>query len=490
MKLASRLKKLDKYEKYALIAIIIAIILRFSLIGTYAVSGDACWHMSAARFMANNYQIPLFEPIGRDEPFWPPPLFHFIAAAFYLVFGELGLKLVSPLFGSLTLIVTYFLFRKMLAPRQSFYAIFFLSFVPLYIDYNVLGYVESVLTFLFVIGIYFALESRFLLAGIVTGLAMLAKNNGIFLIPVLIYIAYKKSGKNALLKNLFFVVILPGIIASPWLIRNWIYMGNPIWPFMNGVFHGLEMHSYLDFAAENIISAGTYIALYLGFFGVPDGNYQALFFANLPNFGLLLSMYIITTIIFLLPILFGFRKSKNHVIWYVLLISFLPLFLLYVSNVGAFVSRMLMPAFLALAFIYGIGMDSIASRFKSKGKLFFILLIIVSVGFIGAEIFKFQLAKQSWDFYQDDFGWVKANTQKNDFIMAGGQCMSFYFDRFTLLPKMENIGKVDYVFVNQDFKVDKKRAMTPEDILGKITKNGRLVYKNKETKTEIYSLKN
>ena len=71
MKLASRLKKLDKYEKYALIAIIIAIILRFSLIGTYAVSGDACWHMSAARFMANNYQIPLFEPIGRDEPFWP-----------------------------------------------------------------------------------------------------------------------------------------------------------------------------------------------------------------------------------------------------------------------------------------------------------------------------------------------------------------------------------------------------------------------------------
>ncbi|MBI2658458.1 glycosyltransferase family 39 protein [Candidatus Woesearchaeota archaeon] len=486
MKLISRLKTISKYEKYALITIVIAIILRFALTSVYAVSGDACWHLSAARFMAENLEIPLFDGVGRDEPFWPPPLFHFIAAAFYLVFGETGLKLVSPLFGSLTLIVAYFLFRKMLDEKQSFYAIFFLSFIPLYIDYNVLGYVESVLTFLFAAGIYLALEKRFFLAGAATGLAMLTKNNGIFLIPVLAYIAWKKSGKNGLLKNLFFVAIMPGIIASPWLLRNWLSMGNPIWPFMNNIFHGMEMHSYLDFAAENIISKGTYLALYLGFFGVPDGNYNALFFANLPNFALLLGIYIMATIIFLIPLFFGLGKGKSRMIWYVLLASFVPLFFLYVSNVGAFVSRMLMPSFLALAFFYGIGMGRIAG--KPAGKIFFILLIIISAGFIGTEAFKFRLARQSWDFYQQDFEWVKANTQESDLIMAGGQCMSFYLGRLQVWPKQENIGKARYAFVNQDFAVDRLRAKTPEGVLGSIRKKS-LVYRNQDSKTEIYSLR-
>ena len=164
MKLVSKFNKLGKYEKYALIVIIIAIIIRFSLISTYAVSGDACWIFSASKFIAENYKIPFLEGVGRDEPFWPPPLFHFIAAIFFFIFGEIGLKLVSPLFGSLTLILVYFLFRKMLNEKQAFYAIFFLSFIPLYIDYNVLGYVESVLTFMFVLSIYLALNKKFFLA--------------------------------------------------------------------------------------------------------------------------------------------------------------------------------------------------------------------------------------------------------------------------------------------------------------------------------------
>ena len=148
-----------------------------------------------------------------------------------------------------------------------------------------------------------------------------------------------------------------------------------------------------------------------------------------------------------------------------------------------------MPAFLALAFIYGVGMNSITNKFKNMGNLFFILLIIISASFVGTEIFKFKLARQSWNFYQKDFGWIKADTLESSIIMAGGQCMSFYFDRLTLWPKNENIEKVDYAFVNQDFKVDELRSKTPEDVLEEIRKNRKLVYENKETKTEIYKIK-
>ena len=186
-----KLKSYSKYAKLSIAVIIIAILFRFFLISVSTVSGDACWHFSAAKFIANEWKFPLFEQIGRGEPFWAPPLFHAIASFFYILLGDIGLRLVSPLFGSLTLIISYLIFRKFLSDRASFYAILFLSFIPIFIDYSVLGYVESLLTFLVVLSIYFALENKFILSGIAAGLAILTKYNGVFIIPVLLFIIYK-----------------------------------------------------------------------------------------------------------------------------------------------------------------------------------------------------------------------------------------------------------------------------------------------------------
>ena len=124
-------KKLGKYEKYAIIVLIIAIIIRFSLIPVYTVSGDACLHLSASKFIGENAKITLFDPLGRDEPFWAPPLFHIIASIFYLIFspinGELGLKLIAPLFGSGALVLSYLILKRFLNERALFYSILFIS---------------------------------------------------------------------------------------------------------------------------------------------------------------------------------------------------------------------------------------------------------------------------------------------------------------------------------------------------------------------------
>ena len=136
-------KKLGKYEKYTIIVLIIAIVIRFALVSLYTVSGDACWYFSISKFIGNNMQIPLFEPLGRDEPFWAPPLFHIIAALFssiFSIFGsDFGLKLISPLFGSLSLIVSYLILKKFLSEKALFYGILLMSFIPIFIDYSVLG---------------------------------------------------------------------------------------------------------------------------------------------------------------------------------------------------------------------------------------------------------------------------------------------------------------------------------------------------------------
>ena len=105
MNLVEKYKQLEKYEKIAIWVLIIAIVLRFSLASIYHVSGDACWQLSNAKFIAENQKIPLFEQFGRDEPFWPPPLFHIISAFVYAMFLNFGkgvadfaIKMISPIF--------------------------------------------------------------------------------------------------------------------------------------------------------------------------------------------------------------------------------------------------------------------------------------------------------------------------------------------------------------------------------------------------------
>ena len=107
------------YKKLTIAVIAIAIIIRIILSSLHTISGDACWHYTASKFIANEKRFPLHEQIGRDEPFWPPPLFHIISAVFYKVTGNFGLKLVPLIFGILTLIFSYKIFKMLFDERND-----------------------------------------------------------------------------------------------------------------------------------------------------------------------------------------------------------------------------------------------------------------------------------------------------------------------------------------------------------------------------------
>ena len=88
MKLINKLKNQDKYTKYSICIIILFSIIALTLTSIYHVSGDGCWHLSAGKYIADNRKIPLNEPLGREEPFWSPPLYHILAAAVYFIFNS------------------------------------------------------------------------------------------------------------------------------------------------------------------------------------------------------------------------------------------------------------------------------------------------------------------------------------------------------------------------------------------------------------------
>ena len=510
MNLIKKFNKLEKYTKYSIFVIVLFSIIVLFLTSIYHVSGDGCWHIPAGKFIANNLKIPLFEPLGRDEPFWSPPVYHIIVAVVYYIFSafnnniaNFAVKFVSSLFGILSLIFSFLVVKKLCNSRTAFYSTIFLAFIPIVIDYSIFSYVESTLMFFVILSVYFLINGKFVLSGIAAGLSILAKYNGVFIIPVLIYIMHRRFGKNKFYKNALIIALLSLLIAAPWLARNWILLGNPIWPFLNFAFNGLESKSYAEVHLLNLASPSLYASTYLGFFGVPDGNYNTFSFLRIPYLKVLLAIWLIGTFIFMIPLLIGFfninklrlcrklensknsPKLKNANFMIVWILSYLVLFLLYAINVGSFVSRMVLPAFPAIAAFWAFGYEKLqGNKFRKLINLVFILVII---GFVFTEFAKIRLASNAWGFYKEDFEWANANTKSNAVFVANGQCVPYNIERTSLYANDESLKKADYVWVNQNFALDKRSILDEQSLKIVQAKNFNVVYSNKKTGTTIYS---
>lgn len=484
--------KKDKYTKLSFSIIIIFSLIVLTLTTIHHVSGDACWHLSVSKFISRENKIPLHEPLGRDEPFWAPPLFHFIASALYsLTKSDFLIKFIPPISSILTLMFTFFIAKKLWNSRIAFYTVFFLSFIPIFIDYSVLSYVEGLLMFLLVLSIYFAINDRLILSSISFGLAILTKYNAVFLFPLLLYIFFRKNNFKVKksLKDFIRVTLVPLVIYFPWFIRNYIKLGNPSWPYLNFVFNGYEKLSYSSIDFSRFFSFDIIIYTFLGFFGVPDGDPRNLMFFSMPFIKILISIWLIGCIIYLLPLLFQ-KKDKKIGFLIIWIIPIILLFAIYLINVGFSISRIILPAFPALAILWGLGFNNLLEKLNKKKmikKSIWILLILIVIGFTATEFIKFKLAADSWNSYEEDFVWVRANTPSDTTILAGGQCLNYNLDRNTLDPYKENIARTDYAWINQEFKLDAKSLLTHE-VMTEIKQNGQLVYDNKRTGTMIFKI--
>lgn len=497
-----KFKELDKYAKLSIIIILIGVIIRFYLAAIHQVSGDACWQLSNARFIAENLKLPLFEQFGRDEPFWAPPLFHIVSAFAYIVFNAFGqnaaefaVKLITPIFGSLTLIFSFLVSKKLFNEKTAFYSVIFLAFIPLSLNYSIFSYVEGLLTLLSVLSVYFALNNKVFISAITAGLAILTKYNGIFILPVLFYIIYINNRKNKqlLYKNLLLLSIISIAIGSIWFVRNWIYLGNPVWPFLRDFFGGYETTTSLQstFGHLNLLNIFNFKAMtpiYLGFFGIPDGNINALYFYNMPNIKLLFLLWLLATIIFSIPIAMGIfsKRLKHKNLLFVWVGSFIALILLYVANASWSVSRFMLPAFPAIALLWAHGLERIKNA--SIRKIIIIAISFIIIGFIFTTFLKIHLAAKEWALYNNDFKWVRTNTNKNSIFLSGSQCVSYHIGRQAINPEASNLEKANYAFVNQKFRLD-NRNIFGNELLLEIKKRGKVVYSNEKTKTEVYKLK-
>jgi len=225
--------------------------------------GDETYYMLASKAIIDNHWIiPMSMKYmystgnGYGEPLGKPALAYYIPAIFYRV----GLfKYYSTFFSILTLSLIYYIGRKEYNFTVGIMSMILLSSIPFYIAFSIKSYVEMQMLFFIISSTYliyksFGSNSRkiLLISGIVIGLGFLTKEF-VYLIPpiFLVYIVLQRGmNKIQCLKKLVIITIIGLLVASPWLIRNFITFGNPVFPQLLSIFG----YKYIDKVGWNIHS--------------------------------------------------------------------------------------------------------------------------------------------------------------------------------------------------------------------------------------------
>lgn len=507
-------KKKIPWKKLTIIVMLLGIFLRFFIAVTTHVSGDACWHLSVGRFIGEEHRIPLFEGLGRDSVFSRPPLFHVIAGAFHNVFGmfgeggvELGMKLVSPLFGSLILLLFFHVVKEYFDKSTTFVAVSVLAFLPLQLDYGSISYLESTLSFFSLLAVYFMVKERVVLSAIMVGAAVLSKYEGVFMIPVLLSIIWWRNRKDRdkMIKTCLLFLIISSFIFSPLFVRNYLNLGNPVWPYLGQFIDGYPIidSGYLSADLKNLFSSKSITMPYLELFGVPNGSIKAFFFFSIPFIEILLVFWLLATLFYFFFFVLGLTKvnrKKPELVFLIIWMLFFVLLMIATTIVqGQPATRYFMTATPALAIIWAIGIVYAIDKSPKKMKsALVVLLVLVNVGFAASVISKTVLASKAWEPFEEDFDWINQNTWEKSTIFFNGQCLTYNTARFTTPPLVPKTGyflvpeqaedlEEAYIWVNQDFKLE-TQSILPVEMVEVIEQQYPLVYENPKTNTKLYKV--
>jgi hypothetical protein len=90
-----------------------------------------------------------------------------------------------------------------------------------------------------------SLSSTFILLGLLVGEAFAFKYTGALAVPFAAGLLLWKY-RRAALRPLLLTGLAAALVAVPWLLRNWIWLGNPAAPFLNAWFPNPYYDSYLE----------------------------------------------------------------------------------------------------------------------------------------------------------------------------------------------------------------------------------------------------
>ncbi len=168
-----------------------------------------------------------------------PGLVEMLFLAAMVLKSDVAAQLMHFVYLLLTLGLTLAFAQRYFTWRVGWLASAILLAVPSFLLVSTWAYNDAALAFYSVASLFAVLRGRerdevrwFILAGACAGFATGEKYTAAF-VPLALLVLIVRVNRRALTHTLMFAIVT-AIVGSPWLIRNWVFMGNPVYPFVFG----------------------------------------------------------------------------------------------------------------------------------------------------------------------------------------------------------------------------------------------------------------
>ncbi len=504
--LMKRFQKLDRFAKLSVIVIILGFVLRVVYSMFLYPSSDGSYYLGISRFIARTGTFPVLEYLGR-EVFEKPPLLHMLCALAFRIFsvisenaGMIAMKMVSPLVSVVILVMTFKIARAYYNSKVSFFAVLFVALIPINLYYNSGAYMDTVFFAVSLLCVFFALKDKFWLTSIFSGLLLYTNQRAYFIFPVILYLMYKnnKGSFRMFVQKSALLICISVLMFSPWLVHNYMSLGNPVWPMLNPLFPDSYPEMVHPTTFKNLFLVSQYTGAYFEIFGLPAGNLQNFHMLNFPFLGLLIAAWILATLMYISPFVYGLffvKKEFAHFsLWYAVPIIISNAVQLIVNQSFSF--RYLLSTIFIIGVIWAIGIVKLQKKLKKLGNLFAACMIILMIVFTGSVLVVIKVSADAWKAYEDDFEWMRRNTESDSVIYASNvQEFTYILDRYSI-PAADYsykfdpaiMYKSDYVFRNDHFRP--KDITFPDSIAALLEDKSdfKVVYNNSDTGTVIYKV--
>ncbi len=229
---------LGRRDVVALVAVVgLGLMLRLAYLifgtGKLPLTSDAGQYFEIAKNLASGHGFSMQYPgLAVHETAFRPPGYPLFLSAFFSIFGAsaglargLNLLLGLGVIGSAFLLV-----RRHVSFVAATAAGIALAVMPNLIA-NDTYVLDEPLALLLIVGlIWTLLAKRWWLSGGLLGLLILTRPSAQALVVVIAIWLFVHAGWRPVLK----VVVVAAVLVSPWLIRNWVQLGEPIMVTSNG----------------------------------------------------------------------------------------------------------------------------------------------------------------------------------------------------------------------------------------------------------------
>jgi len=277
---------------------------------------DESFSLNAVRLILEK-GIPL---LANNQIYSNGLLYHYLSIPFYL-FSEFGPRILSAIFGTLIIPITYLLSKKLFNSKTAILSAFFVTFLTILIAWSRQARFYTLFVFLFLLSLYFFItylqnssSKNFKLLLASTILTILSNTLGFILIIVYLFY-YKKFNLSLFKKNWhLFLIFLFALIYS--IINFNLIFVNYSKEYVSYLFKAHFSFMYLTlislfFFRKKLLIIVILTSLFILSFFIPLFHFRYLLF--------LLPLFLILTSALIIKISFNLPKSLRYIILLILI---------------------------------------------------------------------------------------------------------------------------------------------------------------------------